>query len=112
MAQVPFEQQQQATQAMLQAVMKQLVRNAKRDGLSPRLLQLLPHIPLMHTDDYEDLLQLAETGGTSVVYGCCAYLQCTGQDSVHSSIYRWQPVLASLRLSCSAASNSSHWHVT
>jgi predicted lipid carrier protein YhbT len=38
---VPFEQQQPAVQAMLQAVMKQLVRNAKRDGLNLRLLQIL-----------------------------------------------------------------------
>jgi hypothetical protein len=66
LAKVPFEQQQPAAQAMLQAIMKQLVRNAKRGGLSPRLLQVLPRIPLMHTKDYEQLLQLAETGGRLV----------------------------------------------
>jgi hypothetical protein len=65
---LPFEQQQPAFQAMLQAVMKQLVRNAKRDGLNLRLLQLLPRIPLMHTDDYEELLQMAAKAGRLLLH--------------------------------------------
>jgi hypothetical protein len=66
--QAPFEEQQPAIPAMLPAIMKQLVGNAKQDGLSLRLLQLLPRIPLMHTDDYEDVLRMAEIGGSLAMH--------------------------------------------
>jgi hypothetical protein len=101
-AAVPFEQQQPAAQAMLQAVMKELVRNAKRDGLNPRLLQLLPRIPLMHTGDYMDLLLLAVKGG---VWWCFANnligwaAQCVARYTVGTlqcSVVCWLPVQALL----------------
>ncbi|KAF6262063.1 hypothetical protein COO60DRAFT_1677904 [Scenedesmus sp. NREL 46B-D3] len=59
----PFQELPAPTQAMLQAVMKQLIRNAKARGLDPRLLQLLPRVPLMHAADYADLMAMMLDAG-------------------------------------------------
>jgi hypothetical protein len=73
---LPFEKQQPASQAMLQALMKQLVRRSKSNGLDPWLLQLLPLVPLMHAEDYADLMQLAEEAGATWLnrYSGCAHV--------------------------------------
>ncbi|KAF6232140.1 hypothetical protein COO60DRAFT_1653987 [Scenedesmus sp. NREL 46B-D3] len=62
-AEQPFQELPAPTQAMLQAVMKQLVRRAKARGLDPRLLQLLPRVPLMHAADYADIMAMMLDAG-------------------------------------------------
>jgi hypothetical protein len=59
----PFEQQAPEVQALMQACVKQLLRQARSWGLQPALLDLLSHMPLLHAADYEYALELAHTAG-------------------------------------------------
>lgn len=80
-----FEQQQPPMQAMLQAVMKLLVRRAKTYGLDPGLLQLLPQVPLMHAEDYKDVLKLVAGTGKARLIQCSAVSACYSESFCCSS---------------------------
>ena len=62
----PFQQQQPEAQALLQACMKLLVREAGTWGLQPAALKLLRRVPLLHAADYEHVLQLARASGATL----------------------------------------------
>uniref|UniRef100_A0A383WJV7 Uncharacterized protein n=1 Tax=Tetradesmus obliquus TaxID=3088 RepID=A0A383WJV7_TETOB len=61
--QQPFQQQPPEAQALLQACMKQLMRQASIWVLVPEVLDMFCRVPLLRAADYEHALQLARASG-------------------------------------------------
>lgn len=61
--QQPFQQQPPEAQALLQACMKQLMRQASIWVLVPEVLDMFCRVPLLRAVDYEHALQLARASG-------------------------------------------------
>lgn len=70
----PFQQQPPEAQALLQACMKQLARQAGSWGLQHAALELLRQVPLLHAADYEHVLLLARAAGALILVHVPVYV--------------------------------------